>query len=117
MGFRWKLVMIALMGCLVQGQSKSVYVVTHIDVTPNYTNDTTKLLREFASDSRKDTGMVRVEILQQDSRLNHYTIVEVWQSREAFEAHSAADHTTRFREKLGPMLGSPYDERLHLLVQ
>ena len=93
--------------------SKSVYVVTHVDVTPNYTADATKALHEFAAESKKDPGVVRFEVLQQDSRANHYTIVEVWQTRQAFEAHSAAEHTKRFREKLHPMLGSPFDERLH----
>jgi quinol monooxygenase YgiN len=92
---------------------KSVYVVTHVDVTPNYTADTTKALHEFAAESKRDPGVVRFEVLQQDSRANHYTIVEVWQTRQAFEAHSAAEHTKRFREKLQPMLGSPFDERLH----
>ena len=96
---------------------KSVYVVTHVDVTPNYTADATKLLKEFGLESKKDPGVVRFDVLQQDSRPNHYTIVEVWQSRQAFEAHSAADHTKRYREKLGPMLGSPFDERLHDLLQ
>jgi quinol monooxygenase YgiN len=95
---------------------KSVYVVTHVDVTPNYTADTTKALHEFAADSKKDPGVVRFEVLQQDSRPNHYTVVEVWQTRQAFEAHSAAEHTKRFREKLQPMLGSPFDERLHALL-
>jgi quinol monooxygenase YgiN len=95
---------------------KSVYVVTHVDVTPNYTADATKLLREFAAESRKDPGVVRYEVLQQDSRANHYTIVEVWQTRQAFETHSAAEHTKRYREKLQPMLGSPFDERLHEML-
>ena len=95
---------------------KSVYVVTHVDVTPNYTADATKLLHEFAAESKKDAGVVRFEVLQQDSRANHYTIVEVWQTRQAFEAHSASEHAKRFREKLQPMLGSPFDERLHEIL-
>ena len=105
------------MALALLAQQKNVYVVTHIDVMPNFTDDTTKVLREFAAESHKDKGLVRFEVLQQDGRLNHYTIVEMWQSRDAFEAHSASEHTRRFREKLHPMLGSPFDERLHLLVQ
>jgi quinol monooxygenase YgiN len=58
---------------------------------------------------------VRFEVLQQD-RPNHFTIIEVWQSKEAFDAHTASEHTKRFREKLAPRLGSPFDERLHNLV-
>ena len=93
--------------------AQSLYGVTYIDVTPNWVPDTTKLLNQFAADSRKDPGCVRVEILQQDGRPNHLVILEVWQSRKAFEDHSALEHTKQFREKLFPMLGSPYDQRLH----
>jgi quinol monooxygenase YgiN len=117
MGFRHWICSIALIsGLFGQSAGQAVYVVTHVDVTPNYTADATKMLREFAADSRKDAGVVRFEILQQDSRANHYTIVEVWRTRDAFETHSAAEHTKRFREKLQPMLGSPFDERLHSLL-
>ena len=119
MGLSWisRVVGLAAIAVALLAQQKNVYVVTHVDVTPNYTDDATKALKEFAADSKKDSGVVRFEVLQQDSRLNHYTIVEVWQSRDAFEKHSAAEHTKRFREKLAPMLGSPFDERLHLLLQ
>ena len=95
----------------------SVYVITHVDVTPNYADAGTKLLQQFASESRKDAGVVRFEILKQDSRGNHFTVVEVWRTQQAFDAHSSAEHTKAFREKLGPMLGSPYDERVHSMVQ
>ena len=99
------------------GQNKNLYVVTHVDIIPGPTGlaEPIKLLQEFAADSRKDPGAVRFEVLQQD-RPNHFTIVEVWQSKEAFDAHTAADHTKRFREKLAPRLGSPFDERLHNLL-
>jgi quinol monooxygenase YgiN len=101
-----------------QTPAKSVYVVTHVDIagTPTIVAEATKLLGEFSADSQKDQGVVRFELLIQNGRLNHFTIVSVWQTREAFEAHSGADHTKRFREKIQPMLGSPFDERLHNLV-
>jgi quinol monooxygenase YgiN len=102
---------------LLYGQDSKLYVVTHIDVTPNYTVDATKLLQTFAADSHKDKGMVRFELLQDVGRKNHFAIVEVWANHAAFDAHLAADHSKQFREKLQPMLGSPFDERLHNLMQ
>jgi quinol monooxygenase YgiN len=101
-----------------QTPGSNVYVVIHVDIagTPAMVADATRLLRELSADSRKDPGVVRFELLIQDGRLNHFTIVEVWQTREAFEAHAAAEHTKRFREKIQPLLGSPFDERLHALV-
>jgi quinol monooxygenase YgiN len=67
-------------------------------------------------DSRKDPGAVRFEAFQQEGHPNHFTIFEVWQTRKAFDAHLAAEHTKRFRQALQPMLGSPFRERLHTLV-
>jgi quinol monooxygenase YgiN len=93
--------------------SKNVYIVTHIDVMPKFSDDAGKAIQKYAADSRKDKGAVSVEGLVQDGRPNHFTIVEVWQSREAFEAHAGQTHAREFREALHPMLGAPFDERLH----
>jgi quinol monooxygenase YgiN len=93
--------------------SKNVYIVTHIDVMPNFSDGANKAIQKYAADSRKDKGAVSIEGMVQDGRPNHFTIVEVWQSREAFEAHSGLAHAREFREALHPMLGAPFDERLH----
>jgi quinol monooxygenase YgiN len=92
-----------------------VYVITHVDIAagPQGVPNAIKLMHDFASDSLKDRGAMRFEILQQDARLNHFVMSEVWESREAYDAHNALEHARRFREKIGPMLGSPFDVRLH----
>ena len=100
-----------------QDSDKALYVVTHVDVTPPYIPGTVAALTQFASDSRKDAGCLRFEVLGEVGRANHFTVVEVWRNRKAFEDHLASDHSRRFREKLQPMLGSPFDERLHNLIE
>jgi len=70
----------------------------------------------MAADSRKEPGSVRFDVLRDTSRSNHFAIVEVWQTRQAFDAHTAAAHLRAVREKLQPSLGSPYDERLYSAV-
>ena len=88
-----------------------MYVVTHVDILgAANTEKATPMLRQFATDSRKDAGNVRFEILQQDGRANHFTLVEVWRTKQAYEAHNAAAHTVQFREKVQPILGSPWDD-------
>jgi quinol monooxygenase YgiN len=93
-----------------------LYVVTHVDVLPKFTKAGRELLNQFAADSRKDAGAVRIEVYEDISRRNHSTVVEVWSSRKAYDDHLAADHTRAYRTKLQSMLGSPFDERLHRLV-
>ncbi len=95
-----------------------VYVVTHVDVIggPQGTADAIKAMHEFQVASLKDPGAIRFEVLQQDSRLNHFVMLEVWQSREAYDAHNGLEHTRKFREKINPILGSPFDVRLHRMM-
>ena len=93
--------------------ASNVYIVTHIDVMPNFSDGANKAIQKYAADSRKDKGAVSVVGLVQDGRPNHFTIVEIWRSRADFEAHSGLAHVREFREALHPMLGAPFDERLH----
>src|SRR5277367_1930061 len=94
--------LMAMTFAAAQAPGKNVYVVTHVDIagTPAVVADATSLLREFSAESKKDPGVVRFELLIQDGRLNHFTILEVWQTRDAFEAHNGAAHTKRFRDKI-----------------
>jgi quinol monooxygenase YgiN len=100
---------------LAQGQATHdrIYVVTHVDIIPPKAADGTKLVQQYVVDTRKDPGLVRVEAGSEISRGNHISIVEVWQNQKAFDEHVAAAHTRQFRQQIDPMLGSPYDERLH----
>jgi quinol monooxygenase YgiN len=88
-------------------------VVTHVDVIPPHTAAGRELLRQFVVDSRKDVGAVRIEVFEELGRPNHSTVVEIWKDRKAYEDHLALDHTKAYRARLQPMLGSPFDERLH----
>ncbi len=90
-----------------------VAVVAHVDVMPNFTVQGRELLRRFALESRKDPGIVRFEVFEEIGRPNHSTVVEVWQTRKAYDDHLALDHTRKSRGDLQPMLGSPFDERIH----
>lgn len=99
-----------------QEPGKQLYIVTYVDVYPNFAAEGAKLLQQFVSDSRKDPGNVRFEVMRDVARQNHFAVVEVWQNQRAFEAHSALAHTKAFREKIQPNLGSPFDERLYNLL-
>lgn len=90
-----------------------IYVVSHVDLIPPQKDAGTKLVQQYVTDTRKDPGIVRIEAGYEIARGNHISIVEVWQNRKAFDEHVAALHTRQFRQQVDPMLGSPYDERLH----
>ena len=92
------------------------YVVTHVDVPPPRKDECVDMLKKLADDSRKDDGNLRYDVVQQSNRPNHFTVIEAWKDRKAFEAHSMAAHVRDFRDKLTPMSGALYDERLYRVV-
>ena len=94
----------------------AIAVVTHVDVPPPFKDTTVPLLQQLAEASRKDAGNLRFEVQQQGNRPNHFTVVEVWADQKAYDAHVMAGHTRQFRDKLGPMSGALYDERLYRAV-
>jgi quinol monooxygenase YgiN len=91
----------------------SVIVVTHVDVPPPFKDTTVPLLQQLSEASRKEAGNLRFEVQQQGNRPNHFTVVELWADQRAYDAHVMAGHTRQFRDKLGPMSGALYDERLY----
>jgi quinol monooxygenase YgiN len=68
-------------------------------------------MSKLAADSRREPGAERFEIWQQNNRLNHFTVVEIWKDQAALDAHGRAAGTREFREKVGRMMGALYDDR------
>jgi quinol monooxygenase YgiN len=93
-------------------EGDAVYVVTHVDVIPPRKDDGLAAVRQLADASRPSPGNVRFEVVQQTSRPNHFTVVEIWKDARAVETHAMAETTRRFRDALGPMSGALYDERM-----
>jgi quinol monooxygenase YgiN len=91
----------------------AAYVVAYVEVMPPSTAEAAELLRHYREASRTDAGLVRLEVLQQRDRPDHFAIVETWQDQQSFEAHASAPHTRTLHERLQPLRCSPYDERLH----
>ena len=91
----------------------AVYGVTHVDVIPPQKDNAIVALKILGDANRAAAGNVRFEIVQQTNRPNHFTVFEIWRSREAFDANGMSAHQRDFRDKLAGMAGALYDERLY----
>jgi quinol monooxygenase YgiN len=92
----------------------SIYVISHVDVTPN--PQVPIMLRQLAEASRKESGNLRFDVYQHTMRANHFTVIEGWRSQQALDAHVAAGHTRQYRDAVQPLTGSPLDERVYRAV-
>jgi len=93
----------------------ALVVASHVDVPPPRKDELVAALTPLAEQSRKVAGNQRFEVWQQTNRPNHFTVVEAWKDRNAFDAHGMAAHTRQFRDRLAPMSGALYDERLYVV--
>ena len=96
-----------------ESQSGAIYVVTHVDVIPPGKDDCMAALKAMSVDTAGDAGNISYEVLQQANRGNHFTVIEAWTNRKALDAHAMAAHTRAFREKISPVAGALYDERIY----
>jgi quinol monooxygenase YgiN len=96
-----------------ESQSGAIYVLTHVDVIPAGKDDCMAALKAMSVDTASDAGNISYEVLQQANRGNHFTVIEAWTNRKALDAHAMAAHTRAFREKISPVAGALYDERIY----
>ena len=91
--------------------------MSHLDVAPPLFAQLVPNLRPYVEGSRKDRGALRFDILQAVApRQNHLTVLEAWGGATNLDAHKTALHTRTFRDRLHPLLGALYDERMYRAV-
>jgi quinol monooxygenase YgiN len=100
-----------------QFPQEAIFVVTHVDVFPANKDQAVEHVKAQAEAARKADGNLRYDVLQWDGHPNHFTLVEVWRDRKAFDANITAAHNKEFREKVTPLEGALYDERLYQAVR
>jgi quinol monooxygenase YgiN len=88
-------------------------VLTHVDFIPTQKEVGVELLRDLVEQSRAKSGAARFDALTQNSRPNHLTIVETWNTLADKDRHTASGHVRAFRDRLLSLSGSLYDERLY----
>jgi quinol monooxygenase YgiN len=94
-------------------ESRQIFVITHVDIDPQFVDQALPVLDTFVSDSASDPGVQTFALLSQAGTTNHFQLIEVFANRQAFNAHVSAQHTLDFRNDIQPFIGAPYDERLY----
>jgi quinol monooxygenase YgiN len=97
-------------------RSSAIFGVTHVDIVPKEKDTGVAMVKQLSETSRKDGGNLRFDALTQNSRPNHMTVVEIWADKKSLEEHGITAHKKQFREKLMPLSGSLYDERLYRII-
>jgi len=89
----------------------TVYSVTYIDVVPGAQGAVAGQLRQLASASRKDPGVIRYEVFQRNAPSNQFAIISLWKDQASYDAHAASAPVKAFRQQIESNLSAPIDER------
>ena len=94
----------------------SIFVLTHAD-SIDRSGVVPTMLQELATAARRENGNVAFEVTVQPNRTNHFTLLEIWSTQMARDAHALAETTKTFRMAFGPLSGALYDERMYRAVR
>ena len=97
-------------------QARQIFVITHVDVDPQFVGQVQPLLNTFVNESLNDAGVETFALVSQTPTTNHFQLVETFAKPKEFDAHVSAPDTVDFRTNTAPFLGAPYDERLYHFV-
>jgi quinol monooxygenase YgiN len=86
--------------------------VAFFEVGPNDVGRVAAALKDYRQAALKASGIVRVDVLQQIGRPNHFAIEEAWRDAASLEAHKSAAETKKLDETVKATRVSPFDERL-----
>src|SRR5262249_24347358 len=76
-----------------------IIVVTHVDVIPQHKDNAVSALQQLVDESHRHAGNLQFDVWQQAGRPNHFTVVEAWTNRGAFDLHQMQKETREFRGK------------------
>lgn len=95
----------------------AIYMQVHLDVFPPGLTPTLAAVKAVAEAARKGEGNLRYDVVQSVKQpLSHMTLFAAWQNRAAFDAYEMSAYGRKFRDTVGPLLGSPYDDRLYVAI-
>jgi autoinducer 2-degrading protein len=95
----------------------TVYMQLHLDVFPPGIDATLAAAKAVAEAARKGEGNLRYDVVRSiNPPQSHTTLLAAWQNRKAFDAYENSAYARQFRDTVGPLLGSPFDDRLYVPI-
>jgi quinol monooxygenase YgiN len=86
--------------------------VVYLEVAPAEANRVAAALKDYRGAAMNALGALRIDVLQQVGRSNHFAIYESWRDNVALEGHKTSSETRKLEQVLQTTRVGPIDERL-----
>jgi quinol monooxygenase YgiN len=95
----------------------TIYMQLHLDVFPPGIEATLAAAKSVAEAARKGEGNLRYDVVRSvKPPQSHTTFLAAWRDRKAFDAYENSAYARQFRDTVGSLLGSPFDDRLYVPI-
>jgi (4S)-4-hydroxy-5-phosphonooxypentane-2,3-dione isomerase len=82
-------------------------VLVHVHVKPEFVVAFQQASIENASNSVKEPGIIRFDVIQQADDPNRFILVEIYRTAEAQAAHKETAHYAKWRDTVAEMMAEP----------
>ena len=82
-------------------------VLVHVHVKPEFVEAFKQASLENASNSVKEPGIARFDVIQQEQDPTRFILVEVYSTADAPAAHKATAHYAKWRDTVADMMVEP----------
>jgi autoinducer 2-degrading protein len=82
-------------------------VLVHVTVKAEFIEDFKLASRNNADHSRKEPGIARFDVIQNDEFPSKFILVEVYRTAQDPAKHKETDHYKRWKEVVEPMMAEP----------
>ena len=82
-------------------------VLVHVHVKPEFVEAFKQASIENASNSIKEEGITRFDVIQQNDDPTRFILVEVYKTAEASAAHKETAHYAKWRDTVAEMMAEP----------
>ncbi len=82
-------------------------VHVHVNVKSQFVEDFKKATIENASNSIKEAGVLRFDVIQQEDDPTRFVLVEIYKNAEASAAHKETAHYAKWRDTVAEMMAVP----------
>ncbi|NWG02657.1 MAG: antibiotic biosynthesis monooxygenase [Syntrophaceae bacterium] len=91
-------------------------VIARIKARPNKVNELLSILKSLVEPTRKESGCIQYDLLQNNEDPTDFTLIEEWQNDTALQSHFATEHFKGALFKLPNLVASePEIQRYHLV--
>jgi quinol monooxygenase YgiN len=98
-------------------QDGTVHVLALFTAAPGREEELERVLIQLVEPTRREAGCIRYDLVRGMGRSAELAFIEEWESMEALDAHSQAEHLRQVQAEAAPLMGAPASIERYRLIR